>query len=258
MWPFKKKDKTPAVKAKVAKTILCIPGNWEDFDDFKDSLIASTEAEYLTVGDFLINGKRKRHYTFEFCERDEKMKASFAVAGKVTRVREDFLDEIENHKYVVYISGDTGNLEEAEHIVHAGNAILKAGGIGIKIETTGKAFEKSRWMELLVDFESHRLYEMFVLDSIIDEDGTVFSCGMQNIGLKDTIVSGEGFQDAVDLIKIFGYYQIVDKPVIHNNQTFQKSAGASIYRITDEPHPRYEGHETFENPFGMWRLTRVH
>ena len=251
MWPFKKKDKTPVPK--VAKTILCIPGNWEDVDDFKDSLVVSTNAGYLTVGNMLICGGRQRHYTIEICERDEKMRASFAVAGKVTRVGEGFLDEI---RILVFV--ETGSLEEAEHIAHAGDAILKAGGIGIKIESTGKAFEKSRWKELIADFEPHRLYEMLVLDSIIDEDGTVYSCGMQNIGLKDTIVSGEGFQEAVDLIKIFGYYQIIDKPVIYNNQTFQKDAASPVFRITDEPHPRNKGHETFENPFGMWRLTRVH
>jgi hypothetical protein len=199
MWPFKKKNELPTPK--VAKSILCIPGNWNDFEKFHESLIVSSGAGYMVIGGMLISGERQRHYTIEFCERDEKMKASFAVAGSVTRVTEEFLDEIDRHTYVIYIVGETGNMEEAEHIAHAGNAILKAGGTGIKIESAGKAFEKDMWMGALEGFEPHRLYEMFVLDSIIDEDGTLYSCGMHNLGLKDTIVSGEEFQDASELIE---------------------------------------------------------
>jgi len=240
----------------MAKSILCIPGNWTDFEDFRKSLIVTTDADYLILGKILIDGKRQRHYTIDFCERDERMRASFAIAGKVTMVTEDFLNEIDRHNFVIYISAESGSLEEAGYIAQAANAILKAGGTGIKIESAGKAFEKDSWVDLIENFEPHRLYEMFVLDSIMDKDGTVYSCGMHNLGLKDTIVSGEEFQDAVDLIKIFGYYQIIDNPVILNNQTFQKDSVSPVFRITNDPKPFYEGHETFGNPFGMWRLTR--
>jgi hypothetical protein len=254
MWPFKKEKKSVT---KIAKSIICITGNWVDFEDFHQSLILSSGAAYMVVGDLLINGRDQRHYTFEFCEHDVRMRDSFAVAGKVNNVSEAFLDEIDKHSYVIYISGETGDFEEAAHIARAGNAILKAGGSGIKVESAGKAFTGARWTELMENFETHYLYEMFVLDSIIDNDGTVYSCGMQNLGLKDTIVSGEEVTDAMDLIRIFGYYQIVDLPVIENNQTFRKDAVSPVFKITDEQHPRNEGHETFENPFGMWRLTQL-
>jgi hypothetical protein len=90
MWPFKKNKKPPTLK--VAKSILCIPGPWNDFEDFQKSLILNTGAAYMVVGNILIAGERQRHYTFEFCERDENMKESFTCAGKVTGVTEEFLD----------------------------------------------------------------------------------------------------------------------------------------------------------------------
>jgi hypothetical protein len=139
----------------------------------------------------------------------------------------------------------------------AGSAILNAGGTGMKVESAGKAFTKEHWLYLLTNFEEPRLYEMFVLDSIMMENGTVYSCGMQNLGLKDTIVSNVDFQAAVDLIRIFSYYQIVDKHVILNNQTFQPDLNSPQFRIVEESDPPYKNHETFHNPHGMWRLSKL-
>lgn len=237
-----------------ARSILCIPGNWESFEAFKDALIVASDASYMVVGDMLISGTRKRHFTFEFCERDERMPQAFAAAGKVTRMSPGCIDQVAQHRFVIYISGDTGSLEEATEIALAGNAILQAGGTAIKVESTGKAFEKAYWTDLLTEFVPSRLYEMFVIDSIIDEDGTVYSCGMQNLGFKDTIVSGQPFQAAVDLIKIFGYYQVVENPVIQHNQTFRANMESPVFIIVEEPDQPYNESEIFHNPFGMWRL----
>ena len=258
--PFKKGSEPEDSQSKMPEnftSIICIPGNWEDWSEFIISLVGATNGEYLAVGNILMNTSTKHYYEIEMCERDERMMKAFSVAGMVNRVSEKFLEEIGDHKNVIYISGDTGNLNDATHIAYAAQAILKTGGLGIKIETAGKAFEKDQWIDLLENFEESNLYQMFVLDSLIDEDGTVYSCGMQNLGYRDTIVSGEEFQDAVDLIKVFGYYQIIDKPLIKDGQTFSVDAEAPIFRITNEPNQPYLGDERFGNPNGMWRLTGI-
>ncbi len=256
MWPFKKKTVQPDILPITFTTIICIPGIWNTWDEFILSVVASTNGEYLAAGHILMNAKKERYYTIEFCEHDERMQESFKYAGMATRVTGNFLEQIGNHKHVIYISGQTGSLEEAEYIAFAAEAILKAGGIGIKIETTGKAFEKDKWYSMLESFKESNLYEMFVVDSIVNEEGSVYSCGMQNLGYKDTITSGEEFQTAANLIRIFGYYQIVDKPTIQNSQTFSTSIESTKYRITEELNQPYKGDEQFENPFGMWRLTK--
>ena len=57
------------------------------------------------------------------------MKKSFNYAGLVTRVTDNFLNEIGDHKHVIYLIGLTGNLEAAKNIALAAEAVLKAGGI---------------------------------------------------------------------------------------------------------------------------------
>lgn len=256
MWPFKKKKPAEPITQSTFRSIICIPGTWNNWEEFILSIVKATNGEYIAAGGFLVNAKKERHYTVEFCDYDSNMKESFRYAGRATGVSEEFLNQIDSHRHVIYLSGSTGSLKEAENIAFAAEAILNAGGLGIKIETAGKAFEKNIWHDILRDFQEHNLYDMFVIDSIIDENGSVFSCGMHNLGYKETIVSGEEFQEAVDLIRIFGIYQIVDKPTILNNQTFSMTAESSRYRIIDESNQPYKEDELFGNPFGMWRLTK--
>lgn len=263
MWPFKKKhkeDETPQHSPSpesIFDTVICIPGNWSTREAFILSIVSASEGEYMAAGNMLMNTKSKRYYTIEFCDRDERMQAAFKSAGMVTRISESAIEEIGQHTYVIYLSGQAGGLEEATHMAFAATAVLNTGGLGIKIETTGKAFEKNKWLQLITSFETSTLYQLFVIDSIVDDDGTVYSCGMHNLGLKDTIVTGLAFQESVDLISIFGYYQIVDKPTITANQTFSADVDAPVFRITTELNQPNKGYELFENPFGMWRLTAL-
>lgn len=256
MWPFKKKNQENDRPKKAFNSVICIPGNWNSWDEFILLIVAANNGEYLAAGNILMNVKESTHCIIEFCDHDQRLKQSFKYAGMVSRVSDSFLDEIEKHKHIIYISGKTGNLKEAEQLSKAASAVIKAGGLGIKVETAGKAFEKEQWFNLVEDFKTANLYKMFVVDSIIDKEGAVYSCGMHNLGFRDTIISGEKFQTAVDLISVFSFYQIIDKPLIQNHQTFSKDAESTKYRITEEPNQPNKGTELFENPFGMWRLTR--
>ena len=236
------------------KSIICIPGIWKDRSELVLAIASNNSLEYLFAGNILLNIPTGKHFELEVYERDEKMANSFKIAGLVNQVSDLFLEEIDKHNTVVYLIAEGGNMESAEALARAGHAILKAGGIGIKVETAGKAFMKEQWVNLLNDEFDASSYKMFVLDSITTEDGAVFSCGMHNLGLKDTIVSDEPIDQAVSLISIFSYYQIIDNPTISPNQTFSQSAGGTRYRIAEEPNPPYKGHELFNNTFGMWRL----
>lgn len=153
MWPFKKKNIPTDTSPITITTIICIPGSWNSWDEFILSIVSSTNGEYLAAGNILMNIKKERHYSIEFCEHDDTMQESFKYAGMVSRVAEDFLDQIGQHKHVIYISGETGNLEQAGYMAFAAEAILKAGGIGIRIETAGKAFEKNQWCSMLESYE---------------------------------------------------------------------------------------------------------
>ncbi len=252
------KNKTQHVNSTVTKpkTVLCIPGNWTDRTDIVTAIGVNNINEFIFIGSTLLNLKTKVGYELEICERDPAMRESFKWAGMVNRVSEEFLDKIDKHRYVVYIIGETGSFETAKSIADAGNAVLKSGGLGIKVESTGKAFTKKHWSELLNNFEDSNLYQMYVLDSISDGKGITYSCGMHNLGLKDAIVYNEEFQESVKLLSIFGYYQLIDKPNLQKNQTFSADPTSFIFVIKEENNQPNKDDELFENPYGMWRLEK--
>lgn len=249
---FRKKAK-PDIKV---KTVLCIPGSWKDRSEIVTAIASKNLGDFIFAGKTLFNLKTNIGFEIEIFDRDDRMKDLFKYAGMVNMLSDEYLELIDRHVFVVYIIGETGDLQKAKSIAEAGLAVLKSGGIGIKVETSGKAFNKEHWTDLIINYHESNLYKMFVQDSISDVKGTTYSCGMHNLGFKDTIISGEKFQESVDLISTFGFYQLIDKPSIVSNQTFSSSADSPIFQIIEEENQPYKGHELFGNPFGMWRLKR--
>jgi len=246
---FKKKDVQD--NEQVVTSVICIPTRIED----KVAIFSGTNGAFMAVGNVLMDVKNKLHYVFEVTDYDNRMKNSFKVAGKVTRISNEAIEEVDKHKAVIYISGETGSFDSARKLAYAATWVLDVGGIGIKIESAGKAFDNVTWNKLAAQWDDAAIYEMFVVDSLVMTDGTTYSCGMHNIGLKDTIISGLDFVTAQNVVRIFNYYQVIDKPVIKANQTFQTDIDSPFYRITEEDNQPYKGDELFGNPFGMWRLT---
>ncbi|WP_139112886.1 hypothetical protein [Mucilaginibacter sp. PPCGB 2223] len=253
---FNKNKKVAVQQTPVVQSILCIPGPWKDVDEFAESLIEANDGQYLYAAGFVMSLFPPKHYEMEIYGNDEQIKKSFEFAGRVNQLSKEFLEEIAKHNSVIYLKAETGAFEKALSIAKAGAAILRSGGIGVKVETTGKAFNKEHWMDLAENFQPGNLYRMFVLDTIIQPDGSVFTCGMHNLGLKDTVVSGEEFYDAMTLLAVFGFYQEIDLPTILDRQTFARDADSPKYRILEEPNQPYKDHDLYGNPFGMWRLRK--
>lgn len=235
-------------------TILCVTGNWADRSELVKAVIEKNNGNFIFAGNILMNTQTQAGFEMEISEPDDEMVEAFKYAGLTTGLPDEVLTDIEDHTTVIYLIGETGSPEAAYEIAKAGLALLNAGGTGIKVETTGKAFSPELWKELVEEYDVENLYIMFVVDSIVDEDGSVYSCGMHNLGLKDTIVSGLDVEEAVDLISLFGYFQLIDRPELNENETFSESEDGPLYVILDEELQPYEDDELFGNPYGMWRL----
>ncbi|BAV06386.1 hypothetical protein FLA_2402 [Filimonas lacunae] len=215
------------------------------------------DGEYFIVGNMLIHIKSLRHYSLEMHDVDKDIVSGFTEAGKTTGMTETFTASLEKANSIIYISGPTGNLEEAEYIAFAATALLQSGGIGVKIETAGKAFEKDNWLELTNKFKPANLYNMFVVASVTDDQAAVYSRGMQNLGLKDTIIVGEDPQQAITTISVFSNYQITDKSIIQHKQVFSTQDNATKFNITIEKKHPCKGHQLLENPLGAWKLSKT-
>lgn len=240
------------------RIILCIPGPWGDRSVFVRAVAeaAMPSAEYVAAGTMMTHGPSKAAFEFDFCDRDDEMTRAFASAGLVNQLGKDVIDRIDTHRSVVYLLSMTPQTKETSvSIAKAAAHLIRAGGLGVKVETAGKAFSADQWLELTGgDFVE--IYGLMVLDSVSDGT-TTYSCGMRNLGLWDSIVSGDEFQAAVKLLRGFNMYQVYENPELLAGQTFGLEAGAPRYRLSVETQQPDRDHNLFANPFGMWRLSRL-
>jgi len=236
------------------ETIITVPGIWKDRSELLANILRATDGRFVYAGLVMIDTKLDAHCELLVEEHDADMSQAFQYAGKVNQLSPEFCEEIETHSNVVVLKMETGSPEAVHKLAEAVQAILMAGGLGVKIENTGIAFSAAQWRDLLEDFEKSNLYQMFVLDSLQHQDGTVASCGMHNLGFPDTIVTGVEFQEAVKVIRVFGYYQLMENPEIEAGNTFSCEPNAPVYQIQNVETYIYDDEDLFGNPYGVWRL----
>ncbi|CAN5138541.1 hypothetical protein BH11BAC5_BH11BAC5_09980 [soil metagenome] len=108
-----------------------------------------------------------------------------------------------------------------------------------------------------VDFTFGRVFNIQVV-ILITANNSVYSCGLHNIGLRDTICDPDvDVNESADLVRIFICYQLFEKPQIKPGQTFSKDAASPVFRIIEEDCKTYDVSDSFFNPFGMYHLRPI-
>lgn len=230
--------------------VLCIPGPWENTTELIQQLVA-TDSGYLFAGRILMHMQTRFSCELVFEDPDERMPRAFWAAGPHWRETAE-MAAIDGHRSVVYLVGSGGSQQNAELLMRAGAALVRAGGLGVKVESTGLAHAPAVWLDHcqhLYLFFAHRALVIYLTG---DE---VCSCGMHNLGLKDAVThSLDDPTAATELLRAFTHYLFTERPTIRHGQTFSVAADAPVYRIEEESSQTYEEDSLFHNPYGLWRL----
>jgi hypothetical protein len=235
--------------------IVCIPGTWESRKDFLESIVLTTNGDFMFAGMILFHPKDKDHVELEFCEPYDQMAEAFAYAGQ-GKLTDETINTIARHKSVVYLHFPLDIESQRLRLAKFTEVISRSGGIAVKLETSGIAHEWERWFSLL---RSENPFDHYCASVVLTGDERhYYSCGMHNFGLPDVQISRSfDMQEAADLMNQFNYYQIVEKPSLESGHTFSLTADSPRFRIEllmDERHP---DDDLFHNPHGLWDLTRV-
>jgi hypothetical protein len=134
----------------------------------------------------------------------------------------------------------------------AAAAVLDAGGLAVKVESTGLAHSKSDWLQFVQNRHLLSAYRAFVV--FVNGEQDVYSCGMHNLGYRDGIIDRAAAADPVELLRAFTFYQFSENPTLLQGETFSVTEEAPVYRLREETCTLYEEGSLFTNPFGMWRL----
>lgn len=229
--------------------VLCVPGPWRTHSDLVES-IATKSGGFLFAGKVMINLETQAIFRLEHQVADPRVTTSFRAAGPHWKDTPE-MEAIGGHASVVYVVCDGGSRVAAEASMDAGAALLRAGGFGVKVESTGLSHSPRAWLQFTHDRELFAAHRAFVVYLTGDECA---SCGMHNFGLPDAIVRGLNKQAASELLRAFTWYLFTESPTIESGQTFSSSAEAPVFRIESAASIDYGPGSLFNNPYGTWRL----
>ncbi|WP_197065349.1 DUF4261 domain-containing protein [Massilia sp. 9096] len=236
-----------------SQIVLCIPGPWKDPSEFLQRVVDGTEGDYLFAGRVLMHVPTGTAWELEFEGRDARMAHAFASAGPHWRDSPE-MARIDTHQSVVYLVEQGGSAQNVQALMLAARAVLDAGGLGVKVESSGIAHSPAAWRNMCSELVLFSAYRAFVL--VVTMHGEAYSCGMHTFGLWDVRVADEDSASALQTARAFSHYLFTESPSLEDRQTFSSDAQAPVYRISSGGNVEYE-HSLFANPYGTWQLRRI-
>jgi hypothetical protein len=232
--------------------VLCIPGNWLDRDELARQ-IPKYGGAYLLNGTLLTHTQTNISFELQVEPPDPRMLQAFGAIGSHW-ADTDAMRKIDEHALVTYLIGQGGSRSRAETLMHAAAILIKAGGLGVKIDSSGIAHDPDAWLTLTRERHLCSAHAAFVA-YIADKE--IYTCGMHSFGLRDAVIAEDQTEDSIALLRVFTWYLFAEAPTVRSGQTFSIEEGAPTYRVTAEDCRHYEPLELFNNPYGMWRLSRI-
>jgi hypothetical protein len=233
------KKESPEKSSNVAQVLakVLIPGVWTD----NDNLIARIAH----------SGKRPLNdaVSVEFRKPDPALLHCFLSTGfqLVNQYRGDV-----HHLSHVVLTAPCSSVDQAKELFQAIDTLLHSGGVGCKIENSGRTLLCSQWPSEV----SPSLATL--LDSLAacygNEQG-VFTCGMCLFGLRDLFSPLPFEEKTIHLLRSFAWYLLTERPEFGPDATFSPSEDAQQFKIVAEGCKMFsEEDDPFHNPFGVWSI----
>jgi hypothetical protein len=126
------------------------------------------------------------------------------------------VEAVARHRSVAYVVGPPSSRENAvviaRQMLRFGRALLEAGGLAIKCESSGIGHSKNGWRRLTKSMEGSSdedslptLYSMFVA-APIGVDGELHTCGMHLLGRPDAVATVDDVSEGAYLLESFLLY----------------------------------------------------
>lgn len=232
------------------KIILCIPGIWENHQALLHALLVN-ETGYIYAGSIIKSLTNEYYAEVEEYGNDPNVSEVFR-SFSLGRFSESELKKIEQHNMVIYIICDGGSIELAQQALLLGQTLMKAGGLAIKVETSGLTHLKSDWLSYNAD-NILDLFKAFI--PIISDDNLLYSCGMQQFGKPDGCINLKVDQ-ASYILNNFLLYLLIENPELLENQTFSADEESEPLKLSLKASSDFfDVDSLYFNPFDVWVLT---
>ena len=237
--------------------VLCVLGEWKSLDG-----VEHTVTQVGGTG-FALD----REYSQ--LEHDPRMPRAFAASADrvAPSMNESDLQALERHRAVAYVLSPPVAAERAQAIsqrtLAVAAALLEAGALAVKGESSGIAHGAARWRELAArSTSSDKLEQASALHRAwvrrpLGDDGLLYTCGMHLLGARDIEVrESEEVHDDIGWLDLLALYLLAELPErgIREGEGFRQAEGGERRILHGVPCTRYPSDDFFFNPYGYWRL----
>lgn len=193
------------------RTVVAVAGPWSDRGALGPALAEATAGRWVLAGPLLLEAATGRSFEVD---RDER---------------------------AVRLAGEGGSPPAARALQRAAVACLDAGGVAVRVETSGRIHPAADWRTLAASDDPVALYEAFV--ALVGDGGQVRSQGMTDLGGRDAIAAAG--PEAARLVRTFLLFALCQEPLLRPGQTLDLTLDLPPCRLS------------IETPGGLWRLTAI-
>jgi|GEM_PF-1354418 len=257
-----------------SQIVVCIPTNFQNRREVAAALTDRYGAEYVFMGRVFCSTTTADSCAIDICDRQAvlhlKLLQNKTIQGSVfdsqtevsladdfelaatTRIDLVTRQQINRSEQIIYLTADRVGYDACLQIARLAEVLLAIGGIAIKVESTGIAHSRSKW---LANYDSDDVFEIQSLYVRLIEGEYYYSCGMHNFGKADVAISLDvDIGLAIYVMNVFNYYRLTESPILQDGHTFQPDVSCDRYQIKwiedDEETPD----SLLHNPYGRWLL----
>jgi hypothetical protein len=227
------------------RTTLRIPGNWSHPRELVERMPDgySLAAETLTLPDGV-------EIQMSLWPPDDQFAQIFKSSCR-QRAAVDELAIVDGYTVNIGLSGTAGSLKGALNMMHAGTAIVRAGGAGVFIDNSALAHGGGHWIEMTEDGGPDAL--SFAFAAIVRGQQEVWTMGMHVLGLPDILMRRcDADADEERIVEVIRYLASGEKPM-GDSHVLADETGPQ-FRVVATSDEKVDAASPMHNPFGRLKL----
>lgn len=237
-----------------SKIVICIPTNLQNRQEVTAALESKYGAEYVFIGRIFRSTISDRSCQIEIEQTMSDDTAEWEITGQA-KITAATLQQIDGHPLDIILTSEQTGYHACRHIAQLAQVLLRIGGIAIKVESTGIAYEKQQWLTQCNSDDVFDIYSLFV--QLVEGDHYYYSSGMSNFGKADVAIElTEDRGLAIYVINVFNYYRLTESPILQDGHTFQPDIECPTYQLQWIEDREVEADSLLYNPHGRWYLYR--
>ena len=228
---------------------IVVPGNWTAENELV-AQFASGNSGFMLAGGLLRSQTSGTIFELNFLKSDPNMTRAFEIGG-YGRIEKSILKSIERHRSIALVTSENAGNDFAQQILEIGTSLIRFGGIGIKVDSSGLAFAPVDWEYYCkMRFEAAALLYSFV--NMINQAGRIQTCGFHCFGLPELRVDSISDETKAGLL-----IESCGIAMIQRSKDFAMQASTILdihgqeHRIKERIPSNYEQTSLFYNPLGI-------